>query len=110
VVWVGLAFGDRDLTMATHRRTQKARNLTANGQVALHWPLGNHPQVFMRATARVLADPDEVAVRWSAGGFPYDLASFFGSPDNPELLFAVLSPTRASVQRAFGQRPEVWRA
>jgi general stress protein 26 len=110
VAWVGLAFGDTDLAMATHRRTQKARNLHANRQVALHWPLGNHPQVFVRAEARLLEDPADIATRWAAGGFPYDLAAFFGSPDNPELLFAVLAPSRASVQRALGQPPEIWRA
>jgi general stress protein 26 len=110
VAWVGLAFGETDLTMATHRHTRKARNLAANPQAALHWPLGNHPQVFMRAEARVLDRPDEIATRWAAGGFPYDLAAFFGSPDNPELVVAALSPTRASVQRALGQPPEVWRA
>ena len=109
VAWVGLAYGETDLTMATHRRTQKARNLAANPQAALHWPLGNHPQVFMRADARLLTDPAEVADRWAAGGFPYDLAAFFGSPDSPNFTFAVLSPTRASVQRALGQPPEVWR-
>jgi general stress protein 26 len=110
VAWVGLAFGADDLTMATHRRTRKARNLAANSRVALHWPLGNHPQVFMRANARLVTDPDEISARWEAGGFPYDLAAFFGGPHNPELVFAVLAPTHASVQRALGQPPEVWRA
>jgi general stress protein 26 len=110
VAWVGLAFGDAELTMATHRRTRKARNLAANPRVALHWPLGNHPQVFMRADARLVTDSGEIASRWRAGGFPYDLAAFFGTPDSPEFTFAVLTPSHASVQRALGQPPEVWRA
>ena len=111
LAWV--SFGHRDdgtMVMSTFRSSAKARNLLAgNHHVAIHLPEGNHPQIFVRAEARLVDDMVEQEALWNARLLPYDPASFFGTFDNPEVLFVVLTPVYASVQRALGRAPEVWR-
>lgn len=112
LAWV--SFGHRDdgtIVLTTFRSSRKGRNLlaAAGGPVAVHLPEGNHPQIFLRAEARLVTDPVEQQALWEAKLLPYDPAMFFGTWDNPEVLFVVLTPTYASVQRALGQAPEVWR-
>ena len=97
VAWVGIGFGDGCLWTATYADSQKARNLRHKGDVALHWPERPDRLIFMRATARLVVDRDEIERLWADQVLPYDLAGFFGSVDNPELLFVELIPYRASV-------------
>ena len=97
VAWVAIGFGDESLWAATYASSQKARNLRHRQDVALHWPERPDRLIFMRATARLVVDPDEIERLWASELLPYDLAGFFGSVDNPELLFVELKPYRASV-------------
>lgn len=84
---------------ATRRDTQKHRNLVANGEVALHWPVttGAGPgELFARGVAR-LHDSDAARRRLWNAVVPYDMARFWGSPDNPDLILAEVRATRATL-------------
>ena len=91
-------------------RSQKARNLRHSNDVALHWPERADRLIFMRATARLVVDRDEIDRLWAGRVLPYDLAGFFGSVDKPELLFVELVPYRASVHDGDpSDAPQQWR-
>lgn len=111
VAWVGIGFDDDErMWTATYVSSQKARNLAHRADVALHWPERADRLVFARARARRVDDSAEIAELWSRGVLPYDQAQFFGSPDNPELLYVELTPTRASVHDGDPSHPPaVWR-
>jgi len=98
LAWVGIGFAaDERLWTATFAGSQKARNLRDNQQVALHWPEQPDQLIFMRASARLVDDPNEVRQLWADKVLPYDPALFFGSVDNPDLLYVELTPSSASV-------------
>jgi len=85
------------LWFATRRQSQKARNLVANGEVAFHWPVttGSGPgELFARGVARI-HDTDESRHRLWNRVLPYDMTTFWGSPDNPDLVFVETRLTRA---------------
>lgn len=110
LAWVGIGFDDDRLWTATYASSQKAKNLGHGLDVALHWPERSDRLIFMRATARLVRQSTEVQELWSREVLPYDQVSFYGSPDNPELLFVELLPTRASVHDGDPtHRPAVWR-
>lgn len=110
LAWVGIGFDERTLWTATYASSQKAKNLRHASNVALHWPERPDRLIFMRAAARLVHDPAEVHELWSRKVLPYDQTSFYGSPDNPELLFVELMPSRASVHDGDpARRPAVWR-
>jgi general stress protein 26 len=96
VVAPGLSEEGR-LWFATRRRSQKAHNLVANGEVAFHWPVttGSGPgELFARGVARI-HDTDEARRRLWNRVLPYDMTTFWGSPDNPDLMFVETRVTRA---------------
>lgn len=97
VAWVGIGFGPRTMWTATYRSSQKARNLRHRRDVALHWPERPDRLVFGRARARLVDDADEQRRLWDEQVLPYDQVAFYGTADNPELLFVELVPTRFSV-------------
>ncbi len=111
LAWVGVGFTDDErLWTATYASSQKAKNLRHERRVALHWPESADKLIFMRATARLLTDSGEIQRVWGSDVLPYDQEAFFGSADNPELLFVELSPTLASVHSGEpGERPVRWR-
>ena len=111
LAWVGVGFtGYERLWTATYASSQKAKNLHHERRVALHWPEGADQLIFMRATARLVKDADEVQRVWDDDVLPYDQEAFYGSADNPELLFVELLPTVASVHSGDpGERPRRWR-
>lgn len=98
VVAPGLAEEGR-IWFATRRGTQKHRNLVANGEVAFHWPVttGAGPgELFARGVTR-LHDTDESRHRLWNQVVPYDMAHFWGSPDNRDLVLAESRATRVSL-------------
>jgi general stress protein 26 len=110
LAWVGIGFGVETLWTATYASSQKAKNLRHSREVALHWPERPDRLVFMRAVARLVEDRSEARELWSRQVLPYDQALFYGSPDNPDLLFVELVPAKASVHDGDPtRRPAVWR-
>lgn len=111
VAWVGIGFDtDERLWTATDASSQKAKNLRHRSDAALHWPERADRLIFARAVARLVDDPVERRDLWDRRVLPYDQSRFFGSPDNPELLFVELRPTRVSVHDGDpSHRPAVWR-
>ena len=59
-----------------------------------------------------MIDDAATNVRLWSGTFPYDLAMFFGSADNPDLVMLRMTPRSAVVQRFGDSGPirERWRA
>jgi general stress protein 26 len=110
VAWVGIGFGDQRMWTATYASSQKAKNLRHRLDVALHWP--EHPErlIFARATARLIDDPDERSWCWEQGLLPYDQELFYGTKDNPELLYVQLTPSRVTLHGGDpATPPRVWR-
>jgi general stress protein 26 len=111
VVWVSLGYGDEGrLWLATFGHSQKAQNLRHSPAVALHWPERPDRLAFARATARPVDDRAESDRLWDAGVVPYDPADFFGTRDNPDLLFVELALTRVTFRSLFDPTgpPRVW--
>jgi len=82
----------------------KARNVTANPNVALHWQVtevGDGVEIW--GTAELFDDIDTKRRLWD-GVFDYDLNAFApGGPDNsPETAFMAITPTRALVLKQYG--------
>lgn len=110
LAWVGIGFASDHLWTATYASSRKARNLRHASAVALHWPERPDRLIFMRATARVVDERDEASSLWGARVLPYDQEQFYGSVDNPELLFVELTVQHASVHDGDPTSPPaVWR-
>ena len=94
---VAPGFGERRLWAATRARSKKVRNLAVNPAVSFHWPVGGDGpgELIARGVARIHSDPEARDRIWDAGYMPYDLAAFFESKDNPDLVFL-----EAEIQRA----------
>jgi len=95
---------------ATRASSKKWRNLTANPEVAFHWPVGGASgpgELAAWGTAIPHVGDDERHRIWDAGILPYDLSGFFQSPDNPDVVFAEVVVGRA---RLLGPDhvPDVW--
>ena len=91
----------------------KARNVTANPKVALHWQVtevGDGVEVW--GTAELFNDLDTKRALWD-GVFDYDLDAFApGGPDNsPDTAFIAVIPTRALILHQYGMGGlDRWRA
>jgi general stress protein 26 len=107
VAWVGIGFDANAETMwtATYRSSQKAKNLRHDHRVALHWPERPDQLIFMRAVARLVDDADERRSLWDRTVLPYDQEQFYGSADNPELLFVELTPVVVSIHDGDPTQP-----
>ena len=82
----------------------KARNVSANPSVALHWQVTEVGDgVELWGTAIVHDDVETKRRLWD-GVFDYDLDAFSpGGPDNsPQTGFLAITPTRALVLRQYG--------
>jgi general stress protein 26 len=82
----------------------KARNVSANPKVALHWQVTEVGDgVEMWGTAAVWDDLETKRRLWN-GVFDYDLNQFApgGPDDSPDAAFLAITPTRALVLRQFG--------
>lgn len=97
LAWVMPGFGHETMWIATFRNSQKAVNLANGSDVAMHWLQRPDALVLARATARLVDDPAESSRLWDEGAVPYDPAAFFGTKENPLLLFVELTPTVISI-------------
>lgn len=97
VAFVSPGWTDDRLWISTFASSQKATNLGHGSGVAMTCTATPETNVLIRATARVVDDPTEIAARWAEGVLPYDPAAFFSGPDDPEARFVELTPTMASI-------------
>jgi len=98
VVAPGLAETGR-VWFAIRRDIQMHRNLIANGEISFHWPVDTASgpgELFVRGVAR-LHDSDAARRKLWNVAVPYDQTSFWGSPDNRDLIFVETRVTRASL-------------
>jgi general stress protein 26 len=87
---VAPGFTDGSVWFATRPSSRKFRNLEGNAGAAFHWPVGNHSapgELAARGTARLFTALEDRTRLWDGGILPYDLAGFWGSPDNDDLAF-----------------------
>ena len=91
----------------------KARNVTDNPRIALHWQVTEAGDgVELWGTAEVVTDVDTTRRMWQ-GVFDYDLDVFSpGGPDNsPGTAFMAIRPNRALLLRRYGMAgTERWTA
>lgn len=109
VAVVAPGFSEGTVWFATRASSKKAHNLRGHAGVAFHWPVGSTdaPGELAAWGTATLHDTDEARRRiWSSGVLPYDLASFWGTPENPELVFVEVTVRRARVQTQHAA--EVW--
>jgi general stress protein 26 len=83
------------LWFGTRASSAKARNIAVNPQVALMWSPA--AEVYVRGVAELVDDVSEKRRVWDSGIFPYDLATFFGSPDDEDFVFVKIRPRSATV-------------
>jgi general stress protein 26 len=109
VAVVAPGFREGTVWFATRRSSKKCRNLRDNAEVAFHWPVGSTeaPGELAAWGTAVIHDTDEARRSiWESGVMPYDLAGFFGQPDNPDLVFVEVALRRARLQTQHEAR--VW--
>jgi general stress protein 26 len=109
VAVVAPGFTDGSVWFATRASSKKCRNLRENSAVAFHWPIdGSEAEGELAAwgTATIHDGDAERHRLWEAGVLPYDLSGFFGSPDNPDLVFVEVAVRRARLQTRHEAR--VW--
>lgn len=107
---VAPGFEEGVIWFATRRASRKARNLAENPGVAFHWPVGGGTgpgELAAWGTGAVHDSPEERRRIWHSGVMPYDLAGFFGSADNEDVVFVETTVRRA---RLLGPdfRARVW--
>jgi general stress protein 26 len=83
------------LWFGTRASSGKARNIAVNPEVAMMWSPA--AEVYLRGVAELIDDVEEKRRMWSSGIFPYDLAMFFGSPENQDFVFVRVRPRSATV-------------
>lgn len=107
---VAPGFTDGSVWFATNRTSKKVRNLAQNRAAAFHWPVstGGPGELVASGRATIHDGPEERKRLWSAGILDYDMAGFFGSPDNESLVFVEV---RIEVARLLGPGfvPDRWR-
>jgi general stress protein 26 len=110
VAWVGIGYGDETFWTATFTSSQKAKNLSANPAVALHWQEHREHLVFARASARLIDSEVERRALWDSAVMPYPLEMFWSSADDPELQFVELVPEKVTIWGSDHRAdPEIWR-
>ena len=110
VAWVGVGYGDETFWTATFRSSQKAKNLSENPAVALHWQEHREHLVFARARARLVDTAAEARELWDRAVLPYPPEMFWSSSDDPELQFVELVPEKVTIWGADHRgTPDVWR-
>ena len=110
VAVVAPGFTEGRIWFATRASSKKHRNLLENPGLAFHWPVGGETgpgELAAWATAEIHDSEEERKELWASGVMPYDLAQFFQSPDNPDLVFVEGVVSRA---RLLGPdfRSDVW--
>jgi general stress protein 26 len=98
VVAPGLAESGH-IWFATRRHTRKHRNLLSNSDVAFHWPVttGSGPgELFARGSAELHDSKDARHRLWNRV-VPYDMTSFWGSPDNADLILVDVTASKVTL-------------
>jgi general stress protein 26 len=110
VAVVAPGFTQGTVWFATRRRSKKYRNLLDNPKVAFHWPVGageGPGELAAWGSAEFHDSQEERHALWDSGVMSYDLAQFFQTPDNPDLVFVESAIRRA---RLLGRDfvPKIW--
>ncbi len=101
---IAVTWRDGIAYMATNASSHKVRHIQRDPRVSLHTAVGeatSFDQLAVRGTAAVLQDAASRERLWDA--FDYDLATFFGTKDNPDLCFLAVEPERAVFLAQMGQ-------
>jgi general stress protein 26 len=85
----------QEIWIFTRRSSRKARNLAADGRIALMWRPQSELYVYGRA--QLIDDPATKARLWATEGLQFDPAGFFGSADHPDFVVIRVIPERAIV-------------
>lgn len=96
------------LWLATRSSSRKARNLVAHPHAALMFEPS--AEVYVRADAEMVHDLATKERIWNSGLFPFPLAMFFGTFDDPDFVLVRLTPVSAIVMRqgAGGVTRDTW--
>ena len=95
---------DDTLWIMVQAQSVKARNISANPNVALHWQVTEAMDgVELSGTANLIDDIETKRRLWD-GVFDYDLSAFSpGGPNgSPDTVFLSITPTRALVLKQYG--------
>jgi general stress protein 26 len=84
IVWFG-----------TRASSVKARNLARNPRAALMWT--PRAEAYVAGETELVTDVAEKQRVWDAGLFQYDMAMFWGSPENDDFVLVKVHPRRATV-------------
>lgn len=84
--------------VANLRRYGKTREIASNPKVELCYVDGEHNQVRITGTARVVADAAVLREIWDSNPL---LRQYLGSSDNPELIVYRIEPTRVRYMREW---------
>lgn len=108
VVAPGFA-AEGSIWFATRASSKKGRNLSANPEVGLHWPLqeGGLGEVAAWGVAKVWSSAADRRRLWNSAILPYDPSGFFQTPDNPDLVFVEVELARGRLLGPGFVR-EVW--
>jgi len=97
VAFVSAGWGDERLWTSSFASSRKVANLRARSDAAFTTTPSPEMNLLIRATARLVTDPDETRRLWDAGVLPYDPSMFFSGPDDPETQFIEFTPTVATI-------------
>ncbi len=100
VTWVMPGWADERLWISIFADSQKAANLRNCPDVAMTCAPKLDANVLIRATARLVDDPDEVGRLWADGVLPYDPGMFFSGPEDPRAPVRRADPDGRVRQRA----------
>jgi general stress protein 26 len=109
-VAVVMPYRDGDtLWVFTRPTSGKARNIAANGRVALMWQPSAEAYVY--GDAELVHSLDDKRRLWARSDLPFDPAMFFGTADHPDHVLVRITPTRATVMAGGddGIRRLTWR-
>jgi hypothetical protein len=87
------------------RSSTTAGNVAVTPLAAMVWSSG--AEAYVDVEVDVVDDVATKERRW--GGWSYDPAAFFGTPDSPGYVLLACSPVRATVMAADESGPTRWR-
>ena len=92
-------FSDGTIWFGTRVTSKKFRNLLVTPAVAFHWSVtdGGAGEASASGTASLHETTEQRRAVWDSGVFAYDLAGFFGSPENQGMAFVECQVSSALV-------------